>query len=216
MLKSGTLVSDLGDKPAVKQQVSRRTDFPPGHPDAGRKTERVPSGLFVKVVKPSGAVDRVPINNTRTRSDEGYDDAYGRWLQAGLWKTGSVPYDKCLQTLPYEITHGYLPPKWYHGEFPIVPEHLRGRIPCRTSAHVDENGQPFPISRAHCCACVEELIEYRKKWQAERAAASEVKTAEMLQAEASHGLVGAVKGLADVVADLKGKKREVSVDEEIE
>ena len=189
-MAKGTPIADLGDQPARRQIL---TQLPTGDV----VTERVPSGRFIKVVKPSGSVARVPVHNGRA-SRQGKDDPYKAWIEGRLLLTGSVPYGKCPQTLDHDITHGVLPPKWYRGQHPVIPPHLRDRNPCRTAA----NGGP--INQANCCACIEELIAYRKKWQAEQMQALEVKTEAMLQNEASRGIVGAVKDMADVVRELKG------------
>lgn len=190
----GSPVADLGDQPAVRTTLTKR-------PDGSMVQERVPSGRFVKVVKPSGSVDRVPIHNGRA-SKMGSDDPYKAWIEATLWSSGSVPYGKCLQTLDHEITHGYLPTKWYRARVPVVPEHLRDRNPCRVAA----NGGP--INQANACACIEELILWRKQWQASQMEKAEVKSAALLQSEASKGLAEAVRGVAEVVRDLRDSNRQ--------
>lgn len=186
----GSPIADLGDQPAVRTNHVRNAD-------GEMVVERAPAGRFIKMVKPSGAVVRVPIHNGRASKLHPDNDAYTAWIKNVLMRTGSVPYDRCPQTLPYELTHANLNVKWYRGIYPVIPEHLRDKNPCRQGV----NGGP--INRSNPCACIEELIKYRKGKQSERMEKAEVKTQAMLQSEASKGLAAAVQGVAEVVRDLK-------------
>lgn len=188
--------------------VSNDTDAKPRHVRTqvvvdGRienRTERVPRTRYLKVVKPSGSVSRIPVHNGRANTASG--DEYKQWIEH--WKlevTGSIRYDRCPQTLSSEIMHGYLPSKWFGPDVPIIPEHIRDRSPCSKSV----NGTRIDANNP--CKCVEELIAWRKDWQAKRMANIEHRNqmleAAKAQSDAAAGMVEAVKGVVDVVKDLQ-------------
>lgn len=145
--------------------------------------ERIPWQTYMKAVHPSGAVVRVPLSTHRANNER--QDPYRLYMEHHKVRIGFVPYGICPQTLPFEIQE-----RW-------VPESLRGRAPCRTSI---SGGK---IDAETCCACMEELITLRKEAQLESMGKIEQKTSAQLQAEASVGLVAAMKEMAGVVKDMK-------------
>lgn len=184
-MRSGTPVADLTDQPAVRTSTAIDAD-------GNIVVERAPWGRFTKWVHPSGAVVRIPSHNGRA-SAESDADPYKLWKQDRLYQVGSIPYWKCLQLLPLEIMNGLLPPKWYKGRYPIVPEHLRNRPRCTTA----KNGGSIGMGNA--CACVEELIEWRKNQQKVWMEDIEVRINRMNDKE--HSLASAVRDMAAAVAD---------------
>jgi hypothetical protein len=166
------------------------------------RLERVPNGAFMKVVKPSGSVARIPLHNGR--ANRAKDDPYRLFQLDRKQQVGCVPYDRCLQTLPFEVVNGYLPPKWYGPDAFIVPLHLRNRQPCRLSV----NGTP--INGANPCKCIEELIEFRKAEQVKRMAKVEIKNvateAANAQGAAAQSLAEAAKGLAEAAKGMNARR----------
>jgi hypothetical protein len=139
--------------------------------------ERAPWQPFLKVVKLSGAVSRVPLSTHRAINER--QDPYRAYMEFRKPRTGMIPYGACPQTMPPDVQA-------------FIPEELLGRQPCRAAA----NGKP--ISNENCCPCIEELITYRKAEQAREMSRIEQKTGAQLQAEAAVGLTTAVKDMAIV------------------
>jgi hypothetical protein len=165
------------------------------------RIERVPHGRFMKVVKPSGAVSRIPLHNGRSNATT--DDPYRRYIEERKALIGCVPYGRCPQTLAYEITSGFLPPKWYGPDQPVIPDHLRDKQPCRESA----SGKR--IDNENPCQCIEDLITHRKAEQAKRMDKAEVRSAQSenakAQVAATADLATAVQGVAEVVRDMQSR-----------
>lgn len=204
-------VADLNNEPARKMvtspvMVDGKVEY---------RTERVPSGRFLKVVKPNGGVDRIPLHNGRANT--AVDDPYKRDKETIKPLLGAVPYGQCPQTLSHEIRNGFLPPKaWGYNE-PIIPEFLKGRQACTVSV------SGGPINAGNPCKCIEELIAYRKKWQGARmeirerltqsdlqssiksqaAAAENLAIAAEKSAQGQSAMTDVVKDLAEMVRDMK-------------
>jgi len=163
----------------ARRRVRRKLD------DGTEVVERVPWQRFLKAVNLAGAVVRIPLFTHRANSEE--QDPYKHYQEHTKVRKGFIPYGVCPMTLPWEI----------QGEF--LPAEMRNKQPCHKSL---KGGR---ISADECCACIEDLITHRKGEQAARMAKIEIKTEQMLAAEASRSMATAVKGIADVVADLKAK-----------
>lgn len=163
----------------ARRRVRRKLD------DGTEVVERIPWQRFLKAVNLAGAVVRIPLFTHRANSDE--QDPYKHYQQHTKVQKGFIPYGACPMTLPWEIQNEYL------------PQEMRNGQPCHKSV------QGGRISADECCPCVERLITHRKAEQAARMAKIEIKTEQMLAAEASRSMATAVKGIVDVVADLKTK-----------
>jgi hypothetical protein len=170
-------VAELDDKKSPQRRVR--------HPNG--VVERLPWGAYFKCVHPSGGVVRIPLHTGRANT--AFDDPYRLDVMHRKPRKGFIPYGKCPPTLDQEIQEQHLPAE------------LRGRIPCRTST------SGGPISDQHCCACIEDLIAFRKKEQAERMARVEIKTTTDRQLEAANMTAQAIKGVAEVVERMQSQQQ---------
>lgn len=173
----------------VDSEAKARTRRVKWKPDGVNTVEeRIPWGPYLKAVKPSGSVVRIPLATHRVNTER--QNQYRVYMEDRKPRIGAIPYGRCPQTLPFEIQSEWLPAS------------LRGRQPCRVSL------KGGPINDDNCCACIEELITHRKAEQAKAMEKIEIRTNAQLQAEASVGLVGAMKELGAVVSDLRAGKSE--------
>ena len=162
------------------------------------RIERLPWGRYMKVVKPNGSVERIPLHNGSAGSAT--DDPYKIDREVRKPRRGAIPFGRCLQTLAPDVLEGFLPPKWFGPGVRNVPESLLGRPACRTAA----DGHPV-VNADHPCTCILELIELRKAANVERMTMIETHSAADRQASAAEGMVEAVAGLAQVVKDMQSK-----------
>lgn len=191
-------VADLGARKGQSvRQVQIAVPRADGKPGVEYRIERIPWGRFMKVVKFSGSVSPLTLHNGSAGSAT--DDPYKIDRETRKPRRGSIPYGRCLQTLPSEVLEGFLPPKWYGPGVRNVPEELLGRPACRVAA----DGSP-KIDSNHPCQCILDLIAYRTAANVERMAMIETRSAADRQATAAEGMVEAVAGLAQVVKDMQG------------
>ncbi len=165
-------IAVLDDKTPARRRVKWKPD--------GKNVvvERIPWGPYLKVVKPSGSVVRIPLATHRINTER--QNQYRVYMEDRKPRIGAIPYGKCPQTLAADIQAEWL------------PESLRNLTPCR----VGLSGKA--INDDNCCACIEKLITHRKAAHVEAMAKIERKTNAQLQAEAAVGLTTAVKDMANV------------------
>ena len=171
-------IAALDHTTPARKRVSR-----PAPDGCGVITERIPWQPYLKFVKPSGAVSRVPAATHRANREYTHDP-YRMFIEYDKMRKGFIPYGQCPQTLPWEAQ------QW-------LPTEIRGRQPCRTSV----NGTP--ITPDSCCQCIEELIVVRKAAQRDRMEKIEFKTEALQRESATNDLAKAVKDIAGVVTELK-------------
>ncbi len=194
-------VADLGARngASVRQVVNHVKD------EKGRMRqviERLPWGKYMKVVKPSGSVERIPTHNGC--ANDATDDPYKLDRETRKPRRGSIPFGQCLQTQPRDVLEGLYPPKWFGAGERIVPEELLDRPSCRAPADgwVNPRTNRAEINADHPCQCILDLIEYRKARNVERDK-MQAEGFRNRQAEAAEGMVEAVQGLAQVVKGMQ-------------
>jgi hypothetical protein len=201
-----TKFRNVGEKPGTRN-ITRHL------PDGTTVTERLPRVPFVTVVDNAGVLCNVPLHNGGANDDP--HDEHRRFVLNQIYNQRFVPVEVCPQVAGYRVQH-------------LLPVHLRNRTPCAQAVSgalprqlaSDPNGPP-QFLYGHYCACIKELIEFRRKIHEAKESKSSVSVqdriakmheestkaqvenakaqaeASRLQAETNARLVEAIEKLAD-------------------